>query len=107
MASAIDAMAGGLDRESTYIDADLVFHLTVAEACGNRVVLHLMHAIRGQLQRVLGTAFTVPGGPARSVEQHREILAAIEARRPDDARRLMHDHIHRVEREIQRLGARK
>ena len=107
MAAAISAMEGGLDSESTYIDADLAFHLTVAEASGNRVVSHLMHAIRGQVQLALGTAFLVPGGPQRSLEQHREILAAIEARRADEARRVMHDHIQRVEREIHELGRRR
>jgi GntR family transcriptional regulator, transcriptional repressor for pyruvate dehydrogenase complex len=107
MAAAIDAMERGLDSESTYIDADLVFHLTVAEASGNRVVSHLMHAIRGQVQRALGTAFLVPGGPQRSLDQHREILDAVASRRPDDARRVMHDHIRRVEREIHELGGRR
>ena len=107
MAAAISAMEGGLDSESTYIDADLAFHLTVAEASGNRVVSHLMHAIRGQVQLALGTAFLVPGGPQRSLEQHREILAAIEARRADEARRVMHEHIQRVEREIHELGRRR
>jgi len=107
MAEAIGAMEDGLGKESTYIAADLVFHLTVAEACGNRVVSHLMHALRGQVQRALGTAFLVPGGPQRSVEQHREILAAIEGRRPGEARRVMHDHIQRVEHEIHELGRRR
>ena len=107
MATSIDAMEHGLGSETTYIDADLAFHLTVAEACGNRVVSHLMHAIRGQVQRALGTAFLVPGGPQRSIEQHREILAAIEARRAGEARRAMHDHIQRVEHEIHELDRRR
>lgn len=100
MVEAVDAMARGLDSERAYIEADLAFHLTIAEACGNRVVSHLMHAIRGQVQRVLGTAFSVPGSAERSLEQHREILAAIEAGDADEARRTMQEHIRRVEREI-------
>jgi len=107
MAASIDAMEHGLGSETTYIGADLAFHLTVAEAGGNRVVSHLMHALRGQVQRALGTAFLVPGGPQRSIEQHREILAAIEARRAGEARRVMHDHIQRVEREIHELDRRR
>lgn len=104
MVEAVDAMARGLHSERAYIDADLAFHLTIAEACGNRVVSHLMHAIRGQVQRVLGTAFTVAGSAERSLEQHREILAAIEAGDAEAARRAMHEHIRRVEREILGLG---
>jgi GntR family transcriptional repressor for pyruvate dehydrogenase complex len=107
MAAAIEEMEEGLDNERSYIAADLSFHLTIAEASGNRLASHLMHAIRGQMQQALGTAFLVPGGPQRSVAQHREILDAIEARRPDEARLVMHAHIQRVEREMQRLGARR
>lgn len=102
MAAAIDEMEGRLVDEKAFIDADLAFHLTVARACGNRVALHLMHAIRGQIQHAFGSAFVVPGGPERSIVQHREILAAIAARQSDEARRLMHSHIQRVEREIHR-----
>ena len=105
MAAAIEEMETGLDNEESYIAADLSFHLIIAEASGNRLASHLMHAIRGQMQEALGTAFLVPGGPQRSVFQHREILEAIEARRPDEARLVMHAHIQRVEHELQRLNA--
>jgi GntR family transcriptional repressor for pyruvate dehydrogenase complex len=107
MAVAIEEMERGLENEQAYIDADLSFHLTIAEACGNRLASHLMHAIRGQVQEALGTAFLVPGGPQRSLGQHREILEAIEARRPDEARWVMHEHIQRVEHEMHRLNARR
>lgn len=105
MATAIEEMETGLDNEESYIAADLSFHLIIAEASGNRLASHLMHAIRGQMQEALGTAFLVLGGPQRSVFQHREILEAIEARRPDEARLVMHAHIQRVEHELQRLNA--
>lgn len=105
MAAAIEEMEKGLDNEQSYIAADLSFHLIIAEASGNRLASHLMHAIRGQMQEALGTAFLVPGGPQRSVFQHREILEAIEARRPDEARLVMHAHIQRVEHELHRLNA--
>ncbi len=107
MAAAIDDMERGLDNEEAYIAADVSFHLTIADACGNRLASHLMHAIRGQVQKALGTAFLVPGGPQRSLGQHREILEAIEARRPGEARWVMQEHIQRVEHELHRLGARR
>jgi GntR family transcriptional regulator, transcriptional repressor for pyruvate dehydrogenase complex len=107
MATAIEEMERGIADEKAYIDADLAFHLTIADASGNRLASHLMHAIRGQVQQALGTAFLVPGGPQRSLEQHREILEAIEGRRPDEARWVMHEHIQRVEHEMHRLAARR
>ena len=107
MQKAIDEMAAGLESEERYIGADLRFHLLIAEASGNRIASHLMNAIRGQLQRGLGTAYHIKGSPEASLEQHRDILDAIEARRPDEARAAMHVHISRVEHEIHAAKKRK
>jgi GntR family transcriptional regulator, transcriptional repressor for pyruvate dehydrogenase complex len=79
----------------------------VAEATGNRVAAHLMHAIRDQVQRALGTAFHIPGSPERSLDQHREIVDAIRLRRPDEARQRMHEHIVRVEHDIHEMATRR
>jgi GntR family transcriptional repressor for pyruvate dehydrogenase complex len=100
--AAVADMEENLGDEGRYIDADVSFHLTVAEATGNRVALHLMHAIRNQLQDAFGTVYHIPGSPERSLAQHREIAGAIALRRPDEARERMHEHIGRVENEIDR-----
>jgi GntR family transcriptional repressor for pyruvate dehydrogenase complex len=100
MRDAVSRMEHCLDSEQLYIDADLEFHLTIAHATGNRVVSHLMYAIRDQVQRALGTAYHVPGSAEASLGQHVEILAAIEARDSELARRRMHEHIARVERDV-------
>jgi DNA-binding GntR family transcriptional regulator len=47
--------------------------------------------------------FQFPGGPARSVEQHRLITQAITAEDAERARRLMTEHILRVEQELAQL----
>ena len=83
MAAAVDAMEAGLGAEQTFIDADLRFHMTVAEASRNRVATHLMHAIRGLLQRALSSVYHVPGSPERAIGMHRLILEAIRDRRPE------------------------
>ena len=62
----------------------------IAEATGNRLLLHLMQAIRERLTEMFGTVYRFPGGPERSIAQHRLITQAIaaadaeQARRPDD-----------------------
>jgi GntR family transcriptional repressor for pyruvate dehydrogenase complex len=94
--ASIDAMDGGLDREETYIAADIDFHLILADATGNRFVVQLMHAIRDQLRAAFGTIFQVPGSPATSVAEHRELAAAVAARDGEVARALMTRHIDRV-----------
>jgi GntR family transcriptional repressor for pyruvate dehydrogenase complex len=106
MEEALAEMRGSLDSERDYIAADLRFHLTIAEATGNRIAAHLMHAIRDQVHRGLGTAFHVPGSAERSLAQHAEIVEAIRLRRPDEARARMHEHIGRVEHEIQHMNER-
>jgi GntR family transcriptional regulator, transcriptional repressor for pyruvate dehydrogenase complex len=107
MRAAIAEMESGIGSEDDYIAADLEFHLTIAEATGNRVAAHLMHALRDQLQRALGTVYQIPYSAERSLAQHREIIEAIGARRPDEARASMQAHIGRVEREIDTMAERE
>jgi GntR family transcriptional repressor for pyruvate dehydrogenase complex len=107
MRAAIAEMESGIGSEDEYIAADLEFHLTIAEATGNRVAAHLMHALRDQLHRALGTVYQIPHSAERSLAQHREIIEAIGSRRPDEARASMQAHIGRVEREIDTIAERE
>jgi GntR family transcriptional repressor for pyruvate dehydrogenase complex len=83
-----------------YIDADLRFHLAIAEATGNRVVVHSMQAVRDLIRRALMAIFVIPQSPERSLEQHRAIRAAIGARNSDLARKEMRSHLVRVESDV-------
>ena len=71
--------------------------LTLAAATGNHFVLQLMDAVRDQLRAAFGTIFRVPGSPAASVADHREIVDAVEARDGELARERMNRHIGRVQ----------
>jgi GntR family transcriptional repressor for pyruvate dehydrogenase complex len=103
--TATDEMSAAIEDHDSYVAADIRFHLVIAQATGNRVIVHLMHAIRDQLIDLLGTVFHVPGGPQRSIEQHRQITSAISMHQPERARELMHEHINRVERELDESAA--
>lgn len=94
--ASIERMELGLEREDAYISADVDFHLALAAATGNEIVVQLMDAVRDRLRAAFGTVFRVPGSPARSIADHRAIVAAIEARDGAAARELMHGHIARV-----------
>jgi GntR family transcriptional repressor for pyruvate dehydrogenase complex len=94
---AIDEMERGLGAEESYIAADIDFHLTLAAATGNHFVLLLMDAVRDQLRAAFGTVFHVPGSPAASVADHRQIVEAVAARDGALARERMHRHIGRVQ----------
>lgn len=105
MDAAIEEMAAALasdqpSRGARYIDADLRFHLAIAEATRNGVVLHTMDALRGVIRRALMSIFTVPDSPERSFEQHRSIRDAIAAHEAPAAREAMRAHLVRVESDV-------
>jgi GntR family transcriptional regulator, transcriptional repressor for pyruvate dehydrogenase complex len=94
--------APGPERAELYIDGDLRFHLAIAEATQNGLLLHSMRALREVIRRALTSIFTIPDSPERSHEQHRSIRAAIAARDAELARTTMHDHLVRVESDVRR-----
>jgi len=100
MRRAIEEMEAGLTSQERYIAADLRFHLTVTSATGNKVAVHMMHAIRGALQEALASIYHIPGSPQQSIAQHRGILAAIARGDAAEARRQMWQHLARVESDI-------
>ncbi len=107
MEAAIADMAAGLetDRADAYIDADLRFHLAIAKASGNRLVLHSMHALRDLIRRALMSIYLIPSSPERSLEQHRLIRSAIAAQDADRARDEMRAHLVRVEADVHHIVA--
>jgi GntR family transcriptional repressor for pyruvate dehydrogenase complex len=100
---ATDDMEIELARADWFIAADIRYHLVIAEATGNRLLLRLMEAIRDGLTETFGSVFKFPGGPERSIAQHRLINEAIEAEDPGRARQLMTEHILRVEQELAQI----
>ena len=103
MHEATDEMEAAVDSADVYIAADIRYHLVIAEATGNRLLLRLMQAIRDNLTEMFGTVFKFPGGPERSIAQHRLINEAIEAEDAGQARQLMTEHILRVEQELAQI----
>jgi GntR family transcriptional repressor for pyruvate dehydrogenase complex len=101
---AIEEMAASLVDHggSRFIDADLRFHLAVAEATGNRLVLHSMQAVRDVVRRALMTVFVIPHSPESAVVEHRAIRAAIASGDPARARQEMTDHLVRVEADVEK-----
>ena len=97
MARQIAAMQAALGSEADFIAADLGFHMAIAQATRNRLIVHLMQAIRAQLERSLASSFHLPGSPEHAIEMHRLILDAVATGDADQARRRMHEHVAHVE----------
>ena len=80
----------------SYIEADLDFHLALAEAAGNPLILALIDSIVAMLREQRSRIFKVEGGPERGQFHHKRILAAIEAGDAEAAREAMRAHLGQV-----------
>lgn len=101
MRDAIEAMERSLDDAGAYIEADLDFHLALAEAAQNPLVLTLIDSIVGLLRAQRTRVFQAPDGPARGQHHHRRILRAVESHDPDAARAAMQSHLEQVREDAQ------
>ncbi len=96
MRETIRAMDEAVDNPDAYIDADLDFHLTLAEAAGNPFILALIDSIVDVLREKRLRVFRVKGGAERARLHHQRILDAIEGRDPAKAREAMRAHLRQV-----------
>ena len=85
----------GQDPE-TYIEADLDFHLALAEGAANPLILSLLDSIVGLLREQRLRIFKVPGGPERGQIHHKRILDAVERHDAEKARAAMRAHLSQV-----------
>lgn len=96
---AVERMAAAAASPHEYPDADVEFHLALAEASGNRYLLAAMTDIRALLKQdmELGAEAAIRrfGDLQISVESHRRLVEAIEAGDPDVARRILAEIVSR------------
>ncbi len=96
MRELVTYMDRSMHNPDAYVEADLDFHLALAEAVGNPLILSLLDSIVGLLREQRIRIFNVDGGPERGQFHHKRILAAIEQRDPDAAREAMRAHLKQV-----------
>jgi GntR family transcriptional repressor for pyruvate dehydrogenase complex len=96
MREAISVMDRSRKNPEAYIEADLDFHLALAEAVANPIILTLIDSIVDLLREQRLRIFWVPGGPERGQVHHKLILQAIEQRDPVNARLAMSAHLQQV-----------
>ncbi|MFZ3333447.1 MAG: FadR/GntR family transcriptional regulator [Candidatus Acidiferrales bacterium] len=96
MREAFSVMNNALKDPDAYIEADLDFHLALAEAAANPLILALLDSIVGLLREQRIKIFFEEGGPERGQYHHARILAAIEKRDAEASRAAMRDHLQQV-----------
>jgi len=93
---AVAVMDNAKRDPDAFIEADLDFHLALAEAAGNPLILSLIDSIVAVLREQRMRIFKVDGGPERGQYHHKKILEAIEHRDPQGAREAMRAHLRQV-----------
>ena len=107
MREAIDVMDRSMQNPEAYIEADLDFHLALAEAAGNPLILALLDSIVAVLREERLGVFRVQGGPTRGQIHHKLILKAIERRNPAKARKAMIAHMQQIHEDTAKARALK
>jgi GntR family transcriptional repressor for pyruvate dehydrogenase complex len=101
MREAVAVMDRAQKDPAAYIEADLDFHLALAEAVANPLILSLIDSIVGLLREQRIKIFNVEGGPQRGQIHHKRILDAVERHDPEMARSAMRAHLEQVRQDSQ------
>jgi GntR family transcriptional repressor for pyruvate dehydrogenase complex len=92
----IEAMDAAMDDAEKYIAADNDFHLILARATGNDLLMNLVEPIVGLLTQQRKKIFLVNGGTQRGQVHHKKILDAIQEHKKENARLAMIQHLAQV-----------
>jgi GntR family transcriptional repressor for pyruvate dehydrogenase complex len=96
MLDAVRVMDTAQEDLEAFIEADLDFHLALAEAAANPLILSLIDSIVGLLREQRMQIFNTAGGPARGQAHHKRILEAVERHDAQGAREAMRLHLRQV-----------
>ncbi|WP_298951404.1 GntR family transcriptional regulator [uncultured Methylobacterium sp.] len=88
------------------LDGDRRFHAAIAQASRNGVLADVLGSLHGRSVRFWALSLATGGHLAEVADEHARILAALRARRPDEAAAAMEAHIDSFARTLaSRLGA--
>jgi GntR family transcriptional repressor for pyruvate dehydrogenase complex len=99
MREAFEIMETALDNVEVFAEADLDFHLALAEATENPIIPVLVDSIIDLLREQRKRIGLVNGGLQRGQSHHKRILEAVMKRDPQAARQAMQDHLVQVRKD--------
>jgi len=103
MREAVEVMDTALEDVERFVEADLDFHLALAEGTQNPVIPLLMDSIIDLLREARKRSGMVDGGLHRGQIHHKKILQAVTRRDPRAARKSMQDHLEQVRKDSEAL----
>jgi GntR family transcriptional regulator, transcriptional repressor for pyruvate dehydrogenase complex len=93
MSAGLALMAAEIEAGAPGLEGDRRFHLGVAAASHNPILIELINGIRRAFDLTSETSLTRPGQPCKSLEDHKRIYDAIAAGDPEQAAALMFTHL--------------
>ncbi len=96
MQEAVKIMDTALDKVDVFVEADLDFHLALAEGTQNPFIPILMDSIIDLLREQRKRTGLVDGGLDRGQFHHKKILDAVMRHDAQAARKAMQDHLQQV-----------
>jgi GntR family transcriptional repressor for pyruvate dehydrogenase complex len=82
-----------LDSVDRFLEADVAFHLAIAQAAENRVLFQMLRAVRALLVARMATTLSTRRDMVPRHAEHRAVYEAIARRDPDAAERAMREHM--------------
>ena len=93
MAEEVAEMFAALNSPGEYLIHDVLFHRIIANASGNPILAAIMETVTSTLYDTRRKTVEHSIDLRESAEMHREIYRAIRAKNPDEARKLMVQHL--------------
>lgn len=90
---AVQSMRDCVAAGDSTIDADMRFHLAVAQAAHNGVLQNAVQLLRNLMRHWIHLKLMIPDVPAQVLKQHVAIFEAIRSRDPEAARGAMYKHL--------------
>ncbi len=98
MEAILRRQAEATSEHQRFLTYDGEFHVAIARTSGNPIFVSLCEALFDWLAHFHIDLVSRPGLEALTLEEHREILAAIEKGEPEAAAKAMGDHLYRANR---------
>ncbi len=93
LAELLDQMDKSRKKPQEFVQADVNFHLTIARAGSNGILMNALHLIRNLLQQWILSAVAIKGVPEKACAQHKRLLLAIKSGDSAAARKEMRKHL--------------
>jgi len=105
MQEAVKIMDTALDNVDVFVEADLDFHLALAEATQNPIIPILMDSIIDLLREQRKRIGLTKGGLQRGQSHHKKILDAVTRHDAQAARQAMQEHLKQVRKDSKNTNA--